>query len=104
MPGHGQLPLVTKSGLGRLWTIILDQSRKATAEFSRPEATWYSDLAFSHRELLPCRYTVTGSEDGVLRLWNSRDVYEAAVGLKKEAPTSSQNSDSTLASPNGGPP
>ena len=31
----------------------------------------------------------------MLRLWNSRDVYEAATGLK-DGPCSSQNSDSTL--------
>ena len=43
---------------------------------------------------------MTGSEDGVLRLWNSRDIYEAAAGLK-EAPCSSQNSDSMLQGSNG---
>ena len=36
----------------------------------------------------------------MLRLWNSRDVYEAATGLR-DGPSSSQNSDSTLHSTTG---
>ncbi len=52
--------------------------------------------------MLSCaRYTVTGSEDGILRLWNSRDVYEAAAGLQED-PSCSQSSENTLQSPNGG--
>ena len=44
------------------------------------------------------RYTVTGSEDGILRIWNSRDVYEAAAGLQED-PSCSQSSESTLQTP-----
>ena len=52
--------------------------------------------------MLSCaRYTVTGSEDGILRLWNSRDVYEAAAGLQED-PSCSQSSENTLQTPNGG--
>ena len=50
--------------------------------------------------LVHVRYTVTGSEDGILRLWNSRDVYEAAAGLQ-DGPSCSQSSDSVLQIPNG---
>lgn len=54
-----------------------------------------ADVSVSH-----ARYTVTGSEDGILRLWNSRDVYEAAAGLQED-PCCSQSSDSTLQTVNG---
>ncbi len=43
---------------------------------------------------------MTGSEDGILRLWNSRDVYEAAAGLQED-PSCSQSSENTLLTPNG---
>lgn len=37
---------------------------------------------------------MTGSEDGVVRLWNSKDIYDANAG--KDGPSSSQASECTL--------
>lgn len=45
------------------------------------------------------RYTVTGSEDGIVRLWNSKDIYDTNAG--GDGPTSSQASECTLHSDGG---
>ena len=37
---------------------------------------------------------MTGSEDGIVRLWNSKDIYETNAG--GDGPTTSQTSECTL--------
>ncbi|KAK9917148.1 hypothetical protein WJX75_001304 [Coccomyxa subellipsoidea] len=50
-------------------------------------------LPFLSTALSP-EYTVTGSEDGIVRLWNSKDMYDSQAC--REAPTFSQASECTL--------
>ncbi|CAL8463359.1 g2893 [Coccomyxa elongata] len=50
-------------------------------------------LPFLSTALSP-EYTVTGSEDGIVRLWNSKDIYDTNAG--GDGPTSSQAPECTL--------